>query len=190
MRLRRMNPDVHDWSVRLMLACLIWALTCVPGMSQTRQATLEIGSHVISLGAPVDTVISKLQKDYTVTVGANSSLRSWSVSTGNKDRLPFGTIYAKGSTVVGISKVVLGREIHSSGDIFEALFEAASELDAKKRNDCVVTTITAYVAGISKASIHLSCGEYRIYLLRNEFETSKGDVLVSYLIMEELGTTD
>ena len=165
-----------------------------PGFGQIRERNaLEIGNHVISLGAPVDGVISDLQRDYTVTVGAKSPLRSWLVSTGDKFTMPFGAVYAKGDRVVGIDHLVLGREINSSQDIFDALFDASSKLAAREHTACVVTTSTAYeaaAAGLSKAAIHLSCGAYRVRLQRNEFKSLKGEALTSYMVWEELGAND
>ena len=165
-------------------------MTCLPGMSQTRPASLAIGHHVVSLGAPVNEVIGDLQKEYTVTAGANSPLRFWVVSKG-KDKLPLGRIYAKGDTVVGIASLTLGRDFNSTRDMFDALFEAYSKLAADERNSCMVNTSKeGYLSGLGKAGIRLSCGAYRVYLLRHEFQTNDARTLVSYLVMEELGTTE
>jgi hypothetical protein len=177
--------------VRLILTSLLGVVVaCLPGMSQTRRAWLAIGHHVISLGAPVNEVISDLQKEYTVTVAASSPVRFWMVSKG-KDKLPLGRIYAKGDTVVGIASLTLGRDFNSARDMFEALFEAYSKLATDEHNSCTVNTSQAgYLSGLGKAGIRLSCGEHRVYLLRHEFQTNDARTLVSYLVMEELGTTE
>jgi hypothetical protein len=186
-----MNLELNLSPVRLMLMCILGMVTaCLPGMSQTRPAALAIGQHVISLGAPVQEVIKDLQKDYTVTPGANSTVRSWVVAKG-KDKLLLGRIYAKDDTVVGIASLVLGRDFNSARDMFDALFDASSKLDANERNSCTVATSKeGYLSGLGKAGIRLSCGAHRVYLLRHESQTNDARVLVSYLVMEELGTTE
>ena len=191
MRLQRVNLAINPSPIRFILLCLLGtAVTALPGMSQTRPASLAIGHHVISLGAPVNEVISDLQKEYTVSVGANSPLRFWVVSKG-KDKLPLGRIYAQGDTVAGIASLTLGRDFNSAREMFDALFEAYSKRDANERNSCTVNTSKeGYLSGLGKAGIRLGCGEHRVYLLRHEFQTNDARTLVSYLVMEELGTTE
>jgi hypothetical protein len=85
------------------------------------------------------------------------------------------------------------REIDSPQDIFNALFDAWLKLSDEGRNTCVVTTWTGYLPGaasLSKAAVHLSCGAYRISLLRNEFKSIDGEAVAGYSAWEEFGTTD
>jgi len=197
--MRRMRPrlaflSLPTYVVQIMLFCLLGALVGVPGLGQTKQPSIKIGSHEITLGMQADKLVASLRPDYTVSPVEETPLRQWFVSMGTeKDALSVGIIYARGNTVVGVKHSLLERDIGSPQDIFDALFDAASRLPDEGRNTCVVTTWTGYLpkaASLSKAAIYLSCGAYRISLLRNEFKSVDGKEVAGYLAWEEIGRTD
>ncbi len=184
--------SLQAYPARIMLFCLVGALVGVPGVGQTKQPSVKIGSHEMTLGMQADKLVALLLKDYNVSPSDEAPLRLWLVSKA-KDTETLGIIYARGNNVVGIKHLLLEREIDSSQDIFDALFDAASRLPDEGRNTCVVTTWTGYLPGaasLSKAAIHLSCGAYGISLLRNEFKGADGKEVAGYLAWEEIGTTD
>lgn len=175
------------------LFCVIGVTVAVSGLGQPKQPFIKIGNYEITLGMSADKLLALLRETYVVTpYHEDTPVREWFVST-DKNALAVGTIYVKGNTVVGVDHLLLDRDVDSSQDIFDALFAASLKLSNEGRNTCVVTTWTGYLPdppSLSKASILLNCGVYRISLLRNEFKASDGKALAEYLAREELGTTD
>jgi hypothetical protein len=177
---------------RCILLCVIGLTVAVPGLGQPKQPFIKIGNSEITLGMPADKILALLRQDFTVICyHEDAPVQEWLVSAG-KNTLPFGTVYVKANKVFGVDHLLLGREVVSSEDIFDALFAASLKLSNEGQNTCVVTTWTGYLPDprLSKASILLNCGVYRISLLRNEFKGSDGKDLTGYLAREELGTTD
>lgn len=177
---------MRDGRVRFILIGLLLALDGASALSQTKQASVEIGGHEIALGMPADQVVGALRENWRVEAGGKPPIHEWLVSDGNEHKLPFGLVYAKGNVVVGVEYLLFTRELISAQDVFDALFEASLKISQERRNNCVVTTWTGYTSpGLDKSAINFTCGAYRIRLQRNQFQGA-----ASYMVWEELGTTD
>jgi hypothetical protein len=115
----------------------------------------------------------------------------WITSTGGSD-FPFAIVYLKNRIVIGVQHNISEQEIVTSDDLFNALFTASERLAEKHTAACQLQTGSSYLtdAGLSKASVILYCGPYRVVILRNEFKNRDGKSVSSYILREELGQTD
>jgi hypothetical protein len=181
--------DAHD--NRLWLVAAFSLTICWPLVAQDRGASITIGTTVVRIGMPVDTVIAQLQGQFKVSYhGKPPVTQIWISSNGRE--YPFATLYIRDRAVIGIDHDLLERDIETSDDMFDALFKVSSKVQDEHRADCRVESGTSYLpdAGLSKAFVNLNCGPYRVVLLRNQFKSSEGKLLSGYVAREELGQTD
>jgi hypothetical protein len=180
------------WCRHLLLLMLAFELGMVCLRGQTIPPHVEIGDHEIMLGKPADKLVTALQQTYTLRYyqDEKSGLRQWIVTRGNgRDTTFFGTLYAKGNTIVGVESE---RETNTPQDMFDYLFGASSKFSDERRNVCETSTWNGYLTGpmtVSKASVSFTCGAYRLNLLRNEF-TADGQLVAGYVFSVSLGTTE
>lgn len=150
-----------------------------------------IGQTTIRLGTGSDAAAAQLQTQYKLSVhGAAPTSQLWLTTSGTN--FPFAVLYVHDRVVVGVENNLLNREIESSDDLFNALFTASAKLADEHRATCQLETGSAYLAdaGLSKAFITMTCGPYRIVVLRNEFKGSDGKSVAGYLVREEMGQTN
>jgi hypothetical protein len=178
-------------TTKLWLVATISLALSSPILAQDRAASVTIGTTAVRIGMSVDDAIAKLQVTFNVSYHGTPPVTQIWIST-NASHLPFATLYVRDRAVVGIEHDLLERETETTDDIFDALFKVASKLQDEHKGDCRIETGTSYLpdAGLAKAFVNMSCGPYRVVLLRNQFKSADGQFLSGYIVREELGQTE
>jgi hypothetical protein len=171
------------YNQRLIVVCSLLAL---PGLIQAQDVlSMKLGSHVIALGMPAREALADVKEDFNVSTCSPPSpidpliLCSWVLwerDTGEA----VGTIVVRNNRVIQISRLLFDRELKSTQDVFDALFEAASSFP--KRSSCTVSTDSIYGASDvngkhssgAQVVINLWCGQSGVALERNTFGEGSG----------------
>jgi hypothetical protein len=144
--------------------------------SQTKQPSVSIGGHDISLGMPINSALTMLREGGKVEPVAEVPVSRWIVF--NKQNEPIAFVKAEGNTVASVSFLLLGRTLTSAQDMFDAIFTATAKLKSLSKDalPCEMTTTSEYDADAgSTETVNFYCGRsskvplgtYRIKLRRS-----------------------
>lgn len=158
---------------------------------------MKLGSHVIALGMPAREALADVKEDFNVsTCSPPSPIDPLSFCTWvlwKRDPAEcVGTIVVRNNRVIQVSRLLFERELKSTQDVFDALFEAASSFPKMTRSSCTVSTQSAYAASDDKNGpgatvvIRLWCGQSGVALERNTF--GEGTAYTRYEAWWILGT--
>ena len=178
-------------AVRVWLVATLSVVLCPALLAQNRTASVTIGTTEVRIGMSVDAAIAQLQSQFKVTYqGKPPVTQIWVASNGSD--YPFATLYVRDRVVIGIEHDLLERDVEKTDDMFDALFKVTSKLQDEHKGACQLQAGTSYLpdAGLSKAFVDMSCGPYRVVLLRNQFKSTEGKLISAYIAREELGQTN
>ena len=183
-----MKHSFWNW---FFVVCSLSTLRGCPLLAQDAAPNVVIGSTTVRIGMSVDAVTTQLQARFQTSNHPSKPVSQVWVLVSGKE-LPFAVLYVRNQVVVGVEHEILERESESANDIFDALFMVSSKLMNEHKNSCHIETGTGYLpdAHLSKAYLNLTCGPYRVVLLKNEFKSTDGKLIDGFIAREELGDTD
>lgn len=163
---------------RLIAVC---SLLAVPGLIQAQDvSSMKLGSHVIALGMSAHEALADAKEDFNVSACSPPSpidphnFCTWLLWKRDPAEL-VGTIAVRNNHVIQVSRLLFDRELKSTEDAFDALFEVVSSFPEMTRSSCAVSTKSLYAASDGKNGsgatvvISLWCGQSGVALERNTF---------------------
>ena len=171
----------------------LWSVVRLDAQAASHETapSLNVNSHVLRLGAPLDAELIELRNDYAVAARKEGgAVQGYDVSSRGGDRyaFPLVSLWSSSGRIVGIEQVT---EIDTKDGLFDALFYIASKVGSENRQTCGIAQWTGSTGDlkipISKASVVLTCGPYTFTILRNTFKSSTDGLVVGYLVSQRAG---